>query len=440
MIRQDKYTLYKANRAIKISNNLTKVEKKFFNHILFISQVDLDISTYKTNANIFDFLIGNKNGQEHKKIKKIFDNLLSKIINIIEPTETEFQKTTYLSSVGLKNGVIDFELSKKIKEYFCIDNKKPKNQIQSYTKLDLNIVNSLNSAHSISLYEIIKSKIFAKNQFTIDLKELKQNLCSDKTYYDEFARFNEKVLKKSIADINKNSDIQVSCDFIKAYDNKTVEKVSFNVKNKIIELEEKNTNPFSEEIKITLDENYKDYPDEVKQLVDIGIKPVSKILSWYKKDKNRLIANLKEVKTKYKDKNNEEKARLIAHLWKVNANVLSKPELEEIEKKKAKEEQIKKIQEYKEDKKNKENEIIRQNTLYLLNKTKNNYNSLSQKEKIELCTKVCRTGIGLNLSKCMENDNYLEFDRLSKLHKNAIMEFMNNGLDIIFQNKIIETI
>jgi len=434
---QDKYTLNKSNMAISISNNLTAVDRKFFNEILYIAQNNLEKSIYEVPIKNFIKLIGSSNNrQTHKKIMLIFDRLLTKLINIIIPTFKEFDKTTYLSSIKLKDGMIYFQLAESLKNHFInlnsFDDKNNK-IVKPYTPLNLTIVNRLTSTYQIALYELLISKSFATREVKIDIDDLRKIISSNKIYYKDFSRFNDKILKSSIEEINKKTDLNIELmETIKGEDNKTVEKIKFIVKKhntkQIVLNNIQQIKPLSEinQIKNFLDIGLSEYPKEIEQIINIGIKPVKKVLDWYKEDSRRVLANWYEVNTKYADKSNSEKAKLMAYLWKVNANFISRAEIETKEKELSY--NIKKEAEIKEQQKqqSKQEQQAQEKTNKAFAETAKIYNKLSNKEKLELCTMICRASNSLlRLNKCTENDKYLDFNNLSMMYQTAIMNNIN---------------
>ncbi len=106
---------------------------------------------------------------------------------------------------------------------FSIDSLKYLvNQRKYFTKFALENVKSLRSSYSIRLYELLiqfiemKKTQNQKNKRTFQLDELKDKLGAyDLKAYDKFEVFERKVLKTSINDINKNSNLHVSMKKIK---------------------------------------------------------------------------------------------------------------------------------------------------------------------------------------------------------------------------------
>ncbi|MFM2344794.1 MAG: hypothetical protein RLZZ210_1406 [Pseudomonadota bacterium] len=419
------YSINKTNFAIDISNNLTLLERKFFNHILFsIQEQGWNNKVYTISASSFSNLIGSKeNRQNHNKIKSILRRLLTKELKILNAKYIGYEACTYISYIKLEDRNVIIELSEKLKEHLNINfvnEQGIKNISYGYTNLNLSLINQLNSTHSIAIYEFL-AKIKNQNIDTIDINTLIE-ISSCKKCYKEFKRFNQSILKPALKEINQFTDLKISYELIK-YANK-VSKIKF-----ITKLQDKNQIIIDRDFTdITPKKNSIDLPKDIEDIAKIGIKPASKLLGWFNEDKDRLLANWKEINTNYAGKSNAEKAKLMAYLWSIKANYISIEELEAKEQEKAKEAkkqaEIKKDAQLKEEQKKQSQEKSNNKLL----ETSNKYNKLSSKEKLEICTIIARN-FSLKLNRCTEDDAYLEFDKLGNLYKHGISDYLTKNVN-----------
>ena len=252
-------------------------------------------------------------------------------------------------------------------------------------------------------------------------------LCNKQSAYKNIDAFKRRILKPAIEEINQKTDLKISFEDLKCeFNNKTIVGFEFSIKqSEARQIIVHDIKEIKKEAKIEINNNSDDdknnYPQEIADIAEIGIKPASKILEWYNKDKNRLLANWQEVSKNYSDKSNAEKAKLMAYLWKINANYISQEEI--IVKEKELANSLKKQAEIEEIKK-KEAEYKKAAEIKAktkLSDTEKKYNKLSQKEKLQICTAVARS-IGLKLNRCTEDEAYLDFSKLSTAYKYGIAE------------------
>jgi Initiator Replication protein len=386
---QINYILNKSNRAINISNNLTFVQRKIFNTILIAIQHNPNELLTKIDVNQFNSILKSTARTRNKiKLINVLDALMTKVINLITPSETKFSNCTYLASHKLEDGIITIQMSEALKQQIILNYLDT--SAKEYTKLDTRIINSLQSTHSIALYEYIK---FRSQQFKfkgIDclVSNLRDITCSNTPFYNDFNSFKYNVLKHSIDEINAKTDIKItSFNTIKneLYDAKKIYKVNFSIekqeaaalkgyepksKTEIIThyaitdsgiVETKEINEISTiekqkiqkvectpQVEIKAQESHKIIKDNeynpegfindpvVKELKDLGITH-DVIVSMYKKDEHRLKAIYSEVMTTYagKGKTSKDFQRIIVSMFNkgVNPNFKSTTDIHEEKKK-----------------------------------------------------------------------------------------------------------
>ncbi len=93
----------------------------------------------------------------------------------------------------------------------------------------------LKSKYSIRLYQILKLHLWetevAKREFSLDLKELKEMLMTPNSY-NNFSKFNEKVLEVAQHEINKYTDINFTYAMQKV--GRKVDSISFNIRTDML--------------------------------------------------------------------------------------------------------------------------------------------------------------------------------------------------------------
>jgi len=340
---QDNYSINKTRFAIVSSNNLTILQQRFFNHILY-EQEEQKWTTeiLKIESRYFHHLIGNngKYRQANNKIKKILKQLLTKELKILNSKYEGYEACTYISYFKIHETYIEIKLENELKKHLNINyvnEKGIKNIFKGYSRLNLNIVNKLCSTYSIALYEYSFSKLKEGEEsctFNVKLDELTE-VASFRAFYKEFKYFKRDVLVPSIKEINSSTDIEVEYELVKKYNKIHSVNITVTRKNIIpILKEEANINKANsfqnkeKQEKIQSFLNNDEIPLLKKQLVELGI-TINVTNKMYEKDSDRLRKIYAEVSNKYKVKTIKEKQALIVAMFKNNALVESEQEKKE---------------------------------------------------------------------------------------------------------------
>ena len=83
----------------------------------------------------------------------------------------------------------------------------------SYAKINLLMQSQFKSKHSLAIYELCKDYVGIEHTPVFSIVGLKNYLGIAPHEYSEFKHFNYKVIKKSIAEINKKSDLSIAIEF-----------------------------------------------------------------------------------------------------------------------------------------------------------------------------------------------------------------------------------
>jgi plasmid replication initiation protein len=201
----------KPNIMINIvkSKELTTKDKKVYN-ILLRQLLGQELKDYQTNMikTTITQICRELNIKNRNDIHSILDKLEDTRIEFLHLIDNEeYQTKTRLitsNSIHKKNEdsvVIEFSqhITNELLKHYNL-----------YTKLDLIEMNKLSKTHSLTLYELFKSKLFKyPYQYqNYSEKELREILSlNDK--YSLFKDFNRYVIKDSIKDINDNTNINI---------------------------------------------------------------------------------------------------------------------------------------------------------------------------------------------------------------------------------------
>lgn len=157
----------------------------------------------------------------YSEFRKIANNLMDRKIKFKERENLDVRWLASSEYLGDGSGTIELEFSEKLIPYLL--------QLKArFTKYQLRNILYLNEKHSIRIYELLKQyETIKKREFLID--DLKEILClNDK--YPAFKDFDKYVIKKSIEEINRETDIIVTYEKIRI--GRKIGKLSFSINKK----------------------------------------------------------------------------------------------------------------------------------------------------------------------------------------------------------------
>lgn len=186
--------------------NLTVNQQKIIAYLISkIKPTDKDLDKYEITIKDFCTLCGIDRNKYYSELKEIVDNLDNKSFWV--ETETKIFKFRWFSEVEIikGKGIIRLQLNSNIKKYLI-------NLSQNFTAYELYNILALKGKYSIRLYEYFKSYSYMKEK-EIDINEIKKILIAE--HYKNFKDFRNRVIDKSIKEINEYTDLQVSYKTIK---------------------------------------------------------------------------------------------------------------------------------------------------------------------------------------------------------------------------------
>ncbi len=190
--------------------------------LYLISQIMFDDNDLQVQQfDIRDFckvLEINYGGANYKYVRDIVHEISNKNIKIkIDGSDTNLRIIEKYKMFE-DSGVIEIKLDNDLKPYL-IDLKS------NFTKYELIYILNFKSKYSIRLYELFKSYEFTKS-FEIEIDLLQQKLQSNYIRFIDFKRF---VVEPALKEINKNTDLTVTVEYIKF--GRSYKKIIFHIKN-----------------------------------------------------------------------------------------------------------------------------------------------------------------------------------------------------------------
>ena len=212
----------------KVSYNLTANEQKLIIYCV-ASITPSDKTLHWINIKVSDFceVCGIDKNHFYTDFKTLIENLDNKTY-WIENEEKLFRFRWFSEIEYIKgSGTIKLLLNSNLSRYLI--------GLQTrYTKYELYNILALKSRYSIRLYEIFKSYKYAnrkKEVIELSLEEIKAQIGADSKSFSNFAELKRRVIDRSIAEINKYTDIYVSYEIGKK-DRKKVLTLIFTIAEK----------------------------------------------------------------------------------------------------------------------------------------------------------------------------------------------------------------
>ena len=214
--------LKKHVNAIHCSNNLTLVQRKLFNALLFNAYPDLPHKqTFEIKGKDLYRLIG-YNSKDTGKLKDALLGLITIAIewNVIDCStgqEKKWKASSILASAELSGGTCSYEYSQVMRDLLY--------QPEIYGKINIELVSQFKSGYGLALYEnCIRYKGLAQTPwFPIEAFRKLMGVFDDK--YRAFKDFKKRVLDIGVNEVNSISSIRIVPEIERA--NQKVTKIRF---------------------------------------------------------------------------------------------------------------------------------------------------------------------------------------------------------------------
>lgn len=219
-------TIVKSNKLIEASYKLGLDEQRLL--LACISQIDsrLDLSKkdeFTVTAKQFASMFGSDPKSAYKQIEAAAEDLFERKI-VVDNKKAKIKFVSRWSSSVEYNygeGSVTIGFSQKILP--LISQLK-----EQFTKYNIEHVSRLTSVHAIRIYELCLQYLkIGERNFEID--DFKKTLGLE-DQYPEFKDFNKRVLKSSVDQINKHTDIKIKVNPIRK--NRKIISLKFDIESK----------------------------------------------------------------------------------------------------------------------------------------------------------------------------------------------------------------
>lgn len=213
-----KEILMQPNNLIKSKYDFSNIENKLFYKLLFNAQKNGTNSLYETNVSLDDLkqFMKNNNNYVHSGVKEIL-NLFQQSILEFEYIDDTLGRKLLFSSGLVTSYFYDSEKKEYIVQIHEVLHKhitdfvKMQQEGLGYTALNLSVLFNFRGAYSQRMYTFLRmwSRQNKEVEVKYSIEDLRSYLKIRTDIYPAYKNFKQKVIKKSIEEINKIGNMKV---------------------------------------------------------------------------------------------------------------------------------------------------------------------------------------------------------------------------------------
>ena len=208
----EKREVIKHSSAIQIRNNITLLQRKAWNVLLFhaynklITQDRHEI----TVKELKDYV--SYNSKDDKYLKEIICAMMTCLVewNLLgKDGSTEWGASTLLASALIKDGICEYSYSSHLRERL--------HNPRMYARLSLSLQNNFKSKYALTLWELCTDYLGGDRETGetgfIALHDFRNLMGVDEEAYKQYRELNKYVLKPAVVEINSVSDLKVAVEY-----------------------------------------------------------------------------------------------------------------------------------------------------------------------------------------------------------------------------------
>jgi plasmid replication initiation protein len=224
----EKKEVIKHSAAVHIKNSVSVLQRRAWNVLLayaYDSLPDKEMHQIKVQdlRQTLDFT---SNNEDH--LKQALENLCGCVVtwNTLHKDGKSWNATALLSHATIKNGICHYAYSSILREYLY--------NPRMYARISLSMQNKFSSKYSLALYELCVDYLNFRTGWgetpSISIPDLRTLMGLKDQDYPEFKKLNQKVIKPSVQELKKVSDLTVMVMYHRI--NRRIESVKFKVEKK----------------------------------------------------------------------------------------------------------------------------------------------------------------------------------------------------------------
>ena len=211
--KMDQYneSIYRNSGIIAISNNITLLQRKLFNFLVWHAYIDLaDKETYEISINS----LKNRLWFNSSNNKYLQDSLRTLIVtavdfNLLWKDKGDWSASALLAWVSFKSWICYYSFSPILREKLHTPNV--------YAKLNLNLIKLFSSKYSLCLYEIAIDYMKINCTPFIPLDIFRKLMWVEQNKYSEFKRLKQRVIDPSIKELNTIAWFTIKIEYQKKW-------------------------------------------------------------------------------------------------------------------------------------------------------------------------------------------------------------------------------
>lgn len=208
--------------AIHSSNNISLVQRKVFNALLYNAYHDLPKkSQYEIPVKLLAELIG-YDSNDQKKLKNSLMGLITTAIewNVLDNTDNDSSKwraSSIIASAKIEKGICTYEFSSVMRELLY--------HPEMYGRIDISVMTKFKSAYGLALYENCIRYQSVSNTGWLSLSVFRKLMGIADKSYPVFCDFKKRVLDIALREVNQHSHLHVTPEVKRV--NKKVTSIRF---------------------------------------------------------------------------------------------------------------------------------------------------------------------------------------------------------------------
>ncbi|MGM5482326.1 MAG: replication initiation protein [Nanobdellota archaeon] len=232
----DELILKKHSASIHISNDITLIQRKVYNALIFNASIsDEEEKKYCIDLSVLKHIINSKNISRVKDAIRELEDIKVEW-NILNKDKTE--------RWGIKRLISDPEIdtgSNRFYYNFSEDIREKLKNPEIFANINLRLTNKFKSKYSLVLYEIVCDYKNINKTPAIEIEKLRKLFGLPEDKYNKFNNFKIRVLDQAVNDVNEQTNFDVS--YNKILSGKKVTGVQFFIKQKTGKFDVKNDLP-----------------------------------------------------------------------------------------------------------------------------------------------------------------------------------------------------
>lgn len=216
--------------AIHSSNNISLVQRKVFNALLYNAYHDLPKkSQYEIPVKLLAELIG-YDSNDQKKLKNSLMGLITTAIewNVLDSADngsSKWRASSIIASAKIEKGICTYEFSSVMRELLY--------HPERYGRIDISVMTKFKSAYGLALYENCIRFQGLSTTGWLSLAVFRKLMGIADGHYSEFCDFKKRVLDIALREVNQHSHLNVTPEVQRI--NKKVTNIRFKLSTKQIE-------------------------------------------------------------------------------------------------------------------------------------------------------------------------------------------------------------